>query len=189
MKKLLAVSLALVASAEVCFGAAIDWTLSGMNTALTDYAGNTAGKTTVYLVLADNKSIASITDVAGEDAFTTALGSITVATVSSGTDGKKPATTTATFESPLLDAGTSYTFGMLYVSNDTDGNGFYRLLKSQSSVAAYDSSDPSSSQAVSLSWSTMKSAAWTKGYTAVPEPSTVALALAGLALLLKRRKA
>ena len=191
MKRNIGLLSSLLISVGIAHGAAIDWTLSGMNSALTDYAGSAAANTTVYLVLADQSKIATITDLADASAFTTALDAITVATVESNSTGKKPATTTATYESPLLTAGTSYTFGMLYTSVDSDGNGYYRLLTSASSISAYDSSDPSSSQAVSLSWSNMGKASWTKGYTAaaVPEPSTAVLALAGLALLLKRRKA
>ena len=198
MKKLIAFFSVIVATVGATYAAAIDWNISGMNKVLSAYDGTTAANTAVYLVLADTTSLASITDATDEEAFNTALANIQVGVTESGIDGKKPSTTQSTVESPKLTSGTNYTFGMLYVSKDTAGNGYYRIVTSD--AAAYDTSDPSTSQAVGLSWATMSSAAWSNGWTkptdpdpgptpGVPEPATGALALAGVALLFKRRRA
>ena len=195
MKKILAIVSVAIVGATFSHGAAIDWQISGMNSELKNYLGTTAANVPVYLVLADSTSIATITDTASQAEFEEALANITIGSTTTGSDGKKPAdwastSYTKTFESDLLTSGTSYTFGMLYASQDADGNGNYRLLASTQSIMAYDVKDPTSAQTVSLSWSNMGKASWSSAYAApVPEPSTAALALAGLALLLKRRKA
>ena len=187
MKKILTI-LALVSTVGISHGAAIDWNISGINSALSNYDGTTAASTKIYLILADTSSLATITDVADPTSFESALSAITLTSTAAGSDGKKPAVTSTTVESSLLTSGQSYTFGMMYMSTDTEGNGYYKIVTQ--TKTAYDTSDPSTSQAVGLSWATMKSSSWTKGYTAaVPEPSTAMLALAGLALLIKRRRA
>lgn len=191
MKKILA-TLALAAMAASVQAASIDWSLSGMNKVLTEYDGTTVAKyTKVYLILADNTSLAKITyDTTTEkptkDEFDTALSTILIANVEAGEDGKKPATTKITVESDLLAAGTSYSLAAIYLS-ESEGSGYYRIVKT--SGTAYDPSVAGSSGSVSTSWQTLSGSSWTKGYTAVPEPSTAVLALAGLALLLKRRRA
>ena len=167
--------------------ASIDWKITGMNSVISDYLGNAAANTTIYLVFGTTADIASITEAADKDAFSSALSAITIATTSSASDGKKPSTTTTTVSHASLTASQDYTLGMLYLSEDADGNGFFRVTTALGT--AYDPSVVGSSGSVSTSWANMKSASWTKGYEAVPEPSTAALALAGLALLLKRRRA
>ena len=192
MKQILAFVAASLISTSVVHGAAIDWQMSGMNSALKDFAGNVAANTTVYFVLADTASIATISDTSSATDFENALKEITLSSITTGDDGKKPASLapnyTIVVESPKLTSGTSYTFGMLYTSKDDEGNGVYRLLADSSTTAAYDSSDPSSSQATSLSWSNMGKASWDKGYS-VPEPSVALMGLLGLGMLLKRRSA
>ena len=186
MKKTLALLLGLLAATSVQ-AASINWTVSGKNQALSEYGGTTAAGTTVYLILADATSLASITDVANLTDFTTALDSITIGTVESDSAGKKPNPITTTVSSSKLTAGTSYTMASIYISVDPDGNGFYKMATGVG--VAYDPSVEGSSGSISTDWGTMRSASWTKGYTAVPEPSTAVLAFAGLALLLKRRRA
>ena len=184
MKKTLLLLAVLFTASQIMFGAAIEWQISGMNKALTNYDGATAANTTVYLILADSSSLASITGLENEADFTSALSAITLSTVTSGTDGKKPATLTSVVSSDLLSAGTTYTFGMLYVSEATDG-GYYRYVAA--TKPAYDLSDPTGKQTASLSWATMAGSTWQKGY-AVPEPASAMLALAGVAMLIRRRK-
>ena len=189
MKKTLALLLVFLAATSVQ-AASIDWSLSGKNQVLSEYGGGTASKTPVYLILADSASLASITDVVGETAFKDALSLITVATLEAGSDGKKPAglvNNTVTVASDKITAGQSYNMAMIYVSVDTDGNGWYKMASGLG--VAYDPSVEGSSGLVSTDWGTMRSSSWTKGYSPVPEPSTAVLALAGLALLLKRRRA
>ena len=170
--------------------ASINWQVSGIATkTLSNYDGTTAANTPVYLILADATSLASITDVSDKDTFTSALSLITVASGVSKADGKKwdGAGNYTAYSSPLLTAGTQYDLGMLYFSEDAKGNGFYRVVSGKGT--AYDPTVEGATGSVSLNYGTLSSASWTKGYTAVPEPSTAVLALAGLALLLKRRRA
>ena len=187
MKKTLLLLAVLFTASQIMFGAAIEWQISGMNKALTNYDGATAANTTVYLILADSASLSTITGLEGPNAasdFNTALAKITLASVTSASDGKKPATLTSVVSSDLLSAGTTYTFGMLYVSEATDG-GYYRYVAA--TKPAYDLSDPTGKQTASLSWATMAGSTWQKGY-AVPEPASAMLALAGVAMLIRRRK-
>ncbi len=188
MKKLLTLA-ALVAVSMSAYGASINWNISGINNVLDTYDGGTAANTTVYLILADAASLDTITSSTQfKTDFTTALNAITINTTASNAAGKKPAVVADIIStSELLTAGTSYTFGMIYVSEDASGNGYYALSTASGMAYTYDPEDPSAAQSVSLSWSTMNSSAWTQGY-AVPEPATAALALAGLAMLIRRRK-
>ena len=189
MKKTLALLLGFLAATSVQ-AASIDWVIAGKNQVLSEYGGTTAAKTPVYLILADSASLATITDVVGESAFSDALSDITIATLEAGTDGKKPAglvQNTITVASDKLTASQQYDLAMIYVSVDTDGSGYYKMVAARG--MAYDPTVEGATGGVSTDWGTMRSATWTKGYSPVPEPSTAVLALAGLALLLKRRKA
>ena len=186
-KTLLLLAVAFTAS-QLVFGASIEWYISGINKALSNYDGSVAASTSVYLVLADSASLSTITGLEGADAatsFTEALSKITLSSVTSGTDGKKPASTRSVVSSDLISAGTQYTFGMLFVSEATDG-AYYKYVTNPQT--AYDISDPTSQKTTTLSWSDMNNASWTKGYTAVPEPASAMLALAGVAMLIRRRK-
>ena len=189
MKKILA-TLSFVVLAASVQAASIDWTVSGLNKVLTDYSGSTAAGTTVYLILADSSSLASITSTDSKtltkQEFEDALSAITIATVSSGTDGKKPATVKNTVESDLITAGSTYQMASIYLSPTSDS--IYFRSSGAVSGTAYDPKVEGASGGVGTSWATMSAANWTKG-AAVPEPSTAVLALAGLALLLKRRRA
>ena len=189
MKKFFA-TLALVTIASSLQAASIDWTVSGLNKVLTDYSGSTAAGTTVYLILADSASLASITSTESKtltkSEFEDALDAITIATVSADNEGKKPATVKNTVASDLLTAGSTYQMAAIYLSSTAEFT-YYRSSGAVSGTA-YDPAIEGASGGVGTSWATMSAATWTKA-SAVPEPSTAALALAGLALLLKRRKA
>ncbi len=189
MKKF--ITLMVLAAASIsAYGASINWNISGINNALDNYTGGAAANTTVYLVLGDAASKALLTSSTQLSTdFFSALAGITINTVTAAADGKKPVVTADIIStSPLLTAGTSYIFGMLYVSEDAMGNGFYAWVQSDAVAYNYDPEDTSNSSAVGLSWSSMNSSAWTQGYAPVPEPATAALALAGLAMLIRRRK-
>ena len=188
MKKF--ITLMVLAAASIsAYGASINWNISGVNNALDNYTGGAAANTTVYLVLGDAASKALLTSSTQLDTdFFSALAGITINTVTSAVDGKKPAVTADIVStSALLTAGATYTFGMLYVSQDALGNGYYAWASASGTAYNYDPEDLSGASPVSLSWATMNSSSWTQGY-AVPEPATAALALAGLAMLIRRRK-
>ena len=91
--------------------------------------------------------------------------------------------------SDLLTAGETYSFGLLYYSTDSKGDGYFKIATVSSQ--AYDPADPTSVQDAKTSFTTFGNASYgtEKAFSAVPEPSTAALALAGLALLIRRRKA
>ena len=191
MKKTLLTIAGLLLFASMSHGASISWIMSGKNQALKDYSNAVAGGATVYLILADTTSLASITSTDSKaltkTEFDNALAAITIGSVSAGADGKKPTVTTVDMSSDLLTASQNYLLGSLYMGYDDAGNGFYRIATNTGT--AFDPSVEGSAGTVSLNWANMGTASWTKGYTAVPEPSTAVLALAGLALLLKRRRA
>ena len=185
-------TLLLIGAVATCQAASINWQVGGANRALTDYTGSAAANTTVYLVLTDGLN--NITGIDGSTTsksdFDSALLAITVGTVDANGEGKKPASTTTTVDSDLLTAGQTYALSGLYFSTDaTTGDIYYRVVNT--SGTAYDKTVEGQTGSVSTNWGTMANASWTKGYTAaaVPEPSTAVLALAGLALLLKRRRA
>ena len=170
--------------------ASIQWSVSGIATAVLtnpDSAGSTAGSSTLYFILADDLS--SLSGNEKKSDFETALSAITLATATTAADGTKPSITKQVVTSPLLNVGQEHTFGLLYFGEDDKGDGYYKLITA--TKAAYDASAPTTAKEVKTSFSNLANASYgsSKAYTAVPEPSTAALALAGLALLLKRRKA
>ena len=179
------------AAAFTASAASINWQVSGLaNKILNNYDGSVAANTPVYLILADTASLASITGCADKDTFVSALEDITVASGTTKADGKKwdGAGNYTAYKSPLLTAGAQHALAMLYYSEDAaTGIGYYKITTGKGN--AYDETVPGATGSISLSYANLGTATWTKGYEAVPEPSTAALALAGLALLLKRRKA
>ena len=189
MKKIIT-SFALVVAAATLQAASIDWSISGVNSAIADYSGATAANTTIYLILADATSLSSITydsvsNPLTESDFYSALSAITVATRTAGADGKKPTPSTGTVESPLLVAGNSYPMAMIYVSS-SGADGYFRAVTATGN--AYDPSIEGSSGGVGTSWSNMRNSSWTQAYS-VPEPGIACMALLGVGMMLKRRRA
>ncbi len=96
-----------------------------------------------------------------------------------------------------FDLGTDYSNGDVFamlISYSKEGKTYFNLSTSQISMANATSDPPVNPDAANFefSWSGPKESSTIAkggGWTVVPEPSTAALALAGLALLLKRRKA
>ena len=186
--------LALVASAS--FAASINWG----TTTKTAFGGSTVGgisATLVYIGSSDLSSGATFT-ITEDDNLTslankigTATGSTATSTASGMAKGKLSGT--YTFDSGLND-GDYVAVLLSYVS---EGTTYFNLTSTTavsydavvgtwndaSTVASYSfcggSADKSKTGSISVGG----------GWTAVPEPSTAALALAGLALLIKRRRA
>jgi len=171
--------------------AQINWKIGGAGNRFYDAKGNELASVNTYLLLKD--------DYTGwESKLSTPSSASNVDTVLSSLslDGEARAyvdlNTSGEFvtSSPKLTAGTRYDFYLIVVDPST-GNYLDLGFKNDGAYNAGDTAttitwtaaqsvfktNPSKSQYVADSW------------TSVPEPSTAALALAGLALLLKRRRA
>ena len=197
MKKLM--TLALTTLAVVAAQAAnINWTVSGTASSIVyDIKPDGSGSSTTtfsgsaYLIIADDLS--SLSGLKSQSAFESALSAITLETVSVSA-GAKPSVTKQLVSNDQLNDGTSTTFGLLVYSTDSDGNGYYKVATVSATPWA-DGTPTSAQKTVTTPWAKVAadtSAPWTKAWTKpqpVPEPATGALALAGVALLFRRRRA
>ena len=186
MKKLSTLIL-LVACSVTTQAATVKWSIGGSTTfVMNDVNDKPYASQLIYLIAADDLS--SLT-TATKSEFESALSALTIATATSAADGTKP-TNVANLEvtsSTLMTAGTSMKFGALIVSEDKEF-GYYKILTATATPYADDAPDASRTANVRTAWNTISQQSWNKTY-AVPEPATAALALAGLALLIKRRRA
>ena len=188
MKKLL--TLAALVAAVTTQAASIQWAFSGITTSakqIKNYAG-TAMTGTLYLILSDSAS--ALEGATSQSAFETALEGITLGTaaVASG----KISSTTVVNSSALTAVeagGPKYTFAVVVF----DPTNAYYYLSGTKEQYAYDAGAETPSPTsitftandIGETYRNNNNITW----SFVPEPSTAALALAGLALLLKRRKA
>ena len=188
--------IALVAMAVSANAACIDWNLGGSATrvvngvkaeskdATSAISGTTALSSTVYLLIASDLS--GLSGNTSKDAFLSNLALISVSDTYSTSDGKKPAVSAVTVTSDLIQQA-SQTYGVLVFDTDSFGNGWYKIATATGTGYAPGASADARTT-VNTSWNNVYTSSWTKAWT-VPEPSTSVLALAGLALLLKRRRA
>ena len=202
MKKLLIIALC-AAFAGIASAASINWQVKDTrNTFLWD-SSNAKGNYTTYLVLASD--VSTITTPTEDKTFDQLLAANKIDEVSTTSGAYKtsnPAERVAT--SSKLTAGQKYTFQLLTV----DSNGKYALSSALEQFAyTTDSQAEQYTDATSVTFTAgMLGAAAQAGSTtwndkpvyqgggggdqpAVPEPATGALALAGVALLFKRRRA
>ena len=187
MKKLIACLVAVMAVGAL-HAASINWTITGSTTTVAnDYLGN-AYTSKAYLVLASNLS--SITsDTQTKAQFESALAALCVSDATSS-DGKKPAVSGVTVTDDKLASGVATTFGLVIVSEDEDGNGFYKVITATGTPYVTGATADAQTK-VSTAWN-FGTKSWVQGYATpqpVPEPATGALALAGVALLFRRRRA
>ena len=190
MKKLL--TLAALVAAVTTQAASIQWTFSGITTSakqIKDYTG-TAMNGTLYLIL--SKDASSLSGATSKSAFEEALDDITLGTTTV-TSGKVSGTTVvnSTALTAVEDNGPKYTFQVVVYD---PANSYYYLSATKTEYAYDASAETPSPTSISFGFNDVGETyrnngniAWSPA--AVPEPSTAALALAGLALLLKRRKA
>ena len=196
MKKLLALTL-LATFAGTASAASIQWTLSS-GAATIKASGSTSALSggTAYLILATD--LANIEgDIDGGQSFSDiidgyALGNAAI------TNGKNLTTQTAT--SDKITAPTYYDFQVLIY--DADADQYYSTtVKNQKAYDPTSSDDAlqvptaitlTATDLAATRGATASTANWqdgTKSTPDVPEPATGALALAGVALLFKRRRA
>ena len=195
MKKITTL-LAIIFMAFASQGAYIQWTLSGLDNnaaALKDYAGVQLGEdvtATIYLIFDTTDSTSVLVEslyskTATKTQFETALAELTLTTLESAETGKKPTPATGTFNYSDLVAGTTYDFTWLYIVEDSLGNGYIRHSAEFSQQAKADTDTANSSLAYSSISSGSVHQVWA---VPVPEPATAAMALAGLALLFRRKR-
>ena len=189
MKKLMTLALATLA-VVAAQAANINWTIGGTTTAMTyDKDGKTPTVGTIYFILADDLS--SISGKETQKEFESALAAITLDSSESTSDGTHPIVSKKTVSSDLLTDGKSTTFGILTYCVDSDGKGWYHVGTATATAWA-DGTPATAQKAVTTAWAKLSAdtykAAWTKTES-VPEPATGALALAGIALLFRRRRA
>lgn len=184
MKKIL--TLAVVLAAGMASAASIKWSLNTADTVKFD-GTSVKGNGTAYVVFLGTDTLESLTyqqvidsATVGEP-FSTSLGKIKLKDVA-------------------VDSETGVGNYALYMSFVSGEKTYYNVSTSLYQLKAADveallsegTALPASSFAFSDSKPTTSMSATSAssgGWVAVPEPSTAALALAGLALLLKRRKA
>lgn len=186
MKKTLTfIAVAVVATAA--HGASIAWSLS--NVAFDGSKITSAGSelTASLFFLGNGGSLAS--------SYTEAeIASLDIVATASGTNTKSANTGTYDLVSGVNANGD--VFGML-LSYTSGGKTYYNIASTVYTLSGYDNDtstpDKYNLTAASMTYTvkegTSSSVSPGGGWTAVPEPSTAALALAGLAFLLKRRKA
>ena len=193
MNKLL--TLAAFAAAVSVQAASIDWSITGKGTAY-DYTGSSALSSTVYLLVGDLSSLSGNTT---ESEFLTALNALKLDDTYGTSDGKKPDVGDVVITSDKITGTGNQTFSMLVYTKDSDGNGYYKIaIDSNTGYATGASADAHTT--IATSWTDMRNSDWVSAWTKqddpgpgpqpdVPEPATGALALAGVALLFKRRRA
>ncbi len=191
MKKILTLCL-LVLSAASASALSFDWTISGIK-----FDGVAIKKSTDVvghlIYLGDGGSYSSsyaLSKDSTADSIASAIGT-KVDTSSTATSNAGKLTTTYTFDYGTKDNGD--VFGVL-LSYTTGGKTYYNLSSSTFTLSGIaDETSSLDAGTFSFSFDTAgekNSISSGSGWTvAVPEPSTAALALAGLALLIKRRRA
>ena len=162
--------------------ASIDWAVNlGRSGKFVDSTGADMNGT-IYLVLADTTFDATTAEEFEAQLAAATLGTDTV------TSGKNSGSTlTATSDALVARSagGEQYNFAVLVYDS---ANAQYYMSASNAQYA-YDKA--AGEDATSIKFSAAQatgSANWTSAYTAVPEPASAMLALAGVAMLIRRRK-
>ena len=193
MKK--AIILAALLAVNSSFGASFNW---GTGTVLANFAGTVFNSdqfnVTASLILLNNNGVASdMWTVKGDDITITSAANTATPTITGAARNKGKIN--GTYDSLSIANGQVY--GMLITYIDADSKTWYNFSSTTYTVEGLQDATSSLSDAVFAfnfaDKSDVKANQVSAGsgwqHVAVPEPSTAALALAGLALLLKRRKA
>ena len=185
MKKLLVFALC-TAVAGFASAGSIQWNMNlGRSGFVADSKGN-ALSGDIYLIL--TSSATALEEAAANNTFETVLSDVKLDSMTL-TDGKNANVVTTTKPSTTLKPDQTYSFSLVVF--DAANKQFY--VSSALSEVAYDEgADVVTPTKVTFTGSMVGNtfATPTNGkWTSVPEPSTAMLALAGLALLIKRRRA
>ncbi len=175
--------------ASMANAASVDWTTGALSFGGTELKKNTDVKG--YLVYLSSGSLASTYTI--DDSFSAASVGTVVASDTDGTN--KGSLLTGSLSVTTLGYSNGDVFAFV-ASYKADGKTYWNISETLNTLSGVDPNDPTVSPADFTAYSMSSTVAGEtgkasggSGWTAVPEPSTAALALAGLALLLKRRKA
>ncbi|MBQ8571028.1 MAG: PEP-CTERM sorting domain-containing protein [Kiritimatiellae bacterium] len=161
--------------------ASIDWAMSlGRTGKLTDSTG-AALNGTIYLVLADTTFNATTAEEFESQLTAATLGTDTV---SAGKNSGTTLTATSDALKAESEGGSQYNFGIVVYDA---ANAQYYMSASNAEYAYVAGVDDPSKISFTAAQAT-GSANWTATYTAVPEPTSAMLALAGVVMLIRRRK-
>lgn len=193
------ITLSLVVIATMSHAASINWTMSGSTTTVL-YAPKTDGKNstsplsnaTLYLMLGSSENLTKLSE-ATTSTIESVLGNLALnKNYSTSSTGTRPTISGVVVSDDSLSAGTLTTFALVVLGSDSDGGKWYKYITPTGTPYA-DGTAVADQTKLTTAWAQMTSTAATaaqwNAVTPVPEPSTAVLALAGLALLLKRRKA
>lgn len=153
------------------------------NSVVNDKIGNPYAST-IYLIISDDISGLAKPEQTKEQFFS-ALSAITINSEYTATDGKASGIMNIIVSDDDIVAGVNV--ASLIVSEE-NGKGYFKYLSS-AAAPFNDGAADRDIQTTTTSWRNLgTTATWIQGYT-VPEPATGALALAGLALLFRRKRA
>lgn len=178
MKNILSCLLAITAIAQV-HASSMNWKLQ---------TSSTGEGSSIYAILGtstDGITFTSVSDITSSEGILTSsagdklLG--TVQAVSGGRTGTSYYTSGSISHNSLLDTSSYF-----YVLVNSASDGYWISDVYSAAGKTYD--PPASAPSVAVADVSSKTLTYTS-FSAVPEPATGALALAGIALLLKRRKA
>ncbi len=190
MKKLIASFAVLVTAVAVTNAASVSWSSATLSFGEASLKSSKA--VSGYLVLLSGSALATSYNLT-DDFDASSVGSV----VSSDTDGaSKGSLLTGKFDTVGDENGNSYAFVAKYVDGDST---YWNISSTLNVMSGLDPDDirvnPASwndfafnNSVVGESASISGGGGWAKAKT-VPEPATGALALAGIALLFRRRKA
>ena len=189
MKKLVLTASLLLGFASISHGSAILWAVD--NTAIKDFtvSGSTITETTANLANANLYFFyGTATDSDVLSAFTqntfdsSKLSTYLQDTVSNGGGGKAKGSTPVERDFISSDAANPF---YLVITTVKDNKAYYKLVSTSQTGYETTGNPLPPTKTATFTTQMVQGTSW----TAVPEPSTAVLALAGLALLLKRRKA
>ena len=178
------------ALASTASALSFDWAATGVTFDSTKLKSN-AG-VTGYLIYLASGSYSEVTLSADSTGTSVAESLGTIVSTANKTTAVSKLAGTASFDYGTYNNGDVFGLVLTY-ADSSSGKTYFNIASGTYTLSGVsDETSTPSDASYSFSWSgptESSKASSGGGWTAVPEPSTAALALAGLALLLKRRKA